>query len=112
LTLRRVRRRTGESGIYVEVCFGCGCLVPRDSPGYLEILWGAEDPGRDETTGASRITRGRVCVRCRETLRRTGGLIGRQGALEVVLTLQEPAEKWATRGDKVAVVEGVRRLKP
>jgi len=111
VALRRVRREVQEAGVYVEVCFGCGALVPRDCPGYLEIKWGVEDPGRDETTARVRTTRTRTCVRCRENLRRAGGLITRSAALEVQLSLIEPAEKWATRGDKVLVVEGVRRVK-
>lgn len=109
MALRRVRREVEEAGVYVEVCVACGCLVPRDAPGYLEIRWGVENPGRDEITARVRTTRCRTCVRCREDLRRVGGLTATHGAVEVILTLLQPAEKWATRGDKVLVVEGVRR---
>lgn len=112
MALRRVRREVEEAGVYVEVCFTCGGLVPRDAPGYVEIRWGVEDPGRDEITARVRTTRCRVCVCCREDLRRVGGVVTRFNKLEVRLTLLQPAEKWATRGDKVLVVEGVRRLKP
>jgi len=111
VALRRVRREVEEAGVYVEVCFGCGALVPRDCPGALEIRWGVENPGRDETTARVRTTRARTCVRCRGDLRRLGGIVTRFKDIEVRLTLLEPAEKWATRGDKVLVVEGVRRVK-
>lgn len=111
LAIRRVRREVEEAGVYVEVCFGCGSLVPRDCPGYLEIRWGVGDPGRDETTARVRTTRTRSCVCCREDLRRVGGLVTRFNKLEVQLTLLQPVGKWATRGDKVLVVEGVRRVK-
>lgn len=112
MALRRVRREVEEPGVYVEVCFVCGCLVARDSPGYIEIRWGVEDPGRDEITVRWRTTIVRLCVRDREALKRVGAIEARHGALEVRLTLLQPAEKWATRGDKTLVVEGVRRLKP
>ncbi|MBA7690483.1 hypothetical protein ES703_99011 [subsurface metagenome] len=111
MALKRVRREVQEAGVYVEVCFACGCLVPRDCPGYLEIRWGVENPGRDETGARVRTTRCRTCVRCREALRRVGGLITRFNKLEVQLTLLQPVDKWAARGDKVLVVEGVRRVK-
>ena len=110
--MRRLRRGGEGAGIYVEICFGCGCLVPRDCPGFLEILWGVEDPGRDETTARVRTTRARLCTRCRGDLRRTGGLITRFNKLEVQLSVVAAPSKWAARGDKVVVVEGVRRLKP
>lgn len=112
MALKRVRREVQEAGVYVEVCFGCGCLVPRDCPGHIEIRWGVEDPGRDETTARVRTTRTRVCVGCRQVLTEVGQLWCRFQAVQVQLTLLQPVGKWATRGDKVVVVEGVRRVKP
>lgn len=112
MALKRVRREVEEAGVYVQVCFGCGALVPRDCPSVLEIRWGVEDPGGDEISARVRTTQTRACYRCREALRGHLGLITRIGKLEVQLTLLQPAEKWATRADKVIVVEGVRRVKP
>lgn len=96
--------------MYVEVCLGCGCLVPRDGVGVLEIYWSTTDPGKDEITDRKRTTRGRACLACRRRLRDVGGLVTRHGNVEVTLGKLEPVGKWMTRGDKVMICCGQRRV--
>lgn len=106
---RKLRARPGDRGVYVEVCLGCGCLVPRDGVGVLEVYWSEADPGRDEVGRGKRTTRGRACLRCRRQLEDSGGLVTRHGDVEVTLSRLKPIGKWMTRGDKVMIAEGVRR---
>lgn len=110
MTLRRVRRPE-QTGVYVELCFGCACLIPRDCPGYLEIRWNPEDPGRDLERGPVRTTRAQLCLACRGLLKASGGLVVKIGHVQVELVELEPVGKWATRGDKFLVVRGSRRRK-
>lgn len=112
MAARRLRREVAERGVYVDVCFGCGCLIPRDAVGVIEIFWGDQDPGRDTSTHGERITRAKVCVSCASQLRDQGGLVTRSGKLEVVLSRLEVPGRQKVRADKVIVVEGTRKVKP
>ena len=105
---RETRKTSSEPLLWVEVCFGCGALVDRNSPVQVEIWWQEGNTGRDEVGQSRRGIRRHLCRACCDSLKDNGTLVLTAGRQTVKLFVVEAGGKWMTKTDHIPRVQGMR----
>ena len=109
---KETRKRTSEPLLWVEVCFGCGALVDRNSRVQVEIWWAEGNPGGDEVGQSRRGTRRHLCIACSVSLHDNLTLVLTAGRQTVKLFVVEAGGRWMTKTDHIPRCQGMRLGSP